>query len=625
MRTFGSRFALLVALLSLAVPRQAVAQQTIVSASRSIDWRNVGIAGGIPNRTTICTTLNPGVTGPQISSAIANCPSGQVVKLNPGTYNLAAGITFNAKSNVTLRGSGADQTLVVFGSSSGQSCHGLSANVCVDSADTNWPGGPSNTANWTAGYAKGTTVITLSSTTNLAVGKPLILDQLDDTSDTGSIYVCETVAGGCNDDGPSGGSSGGQRTSRAQQQIVTVTAINGTQVTISPGLYMPNWRASQSPQAWWATTPILAAGVEDLSLDHTATTNEQAGITIFNCSGCWVKGIRSINSAREHVWVYDSPRAVVRDSYFYGTKNAVSQSYGVEAFPSSDSLIENNIFQRITAPQMINASCSGCVIAYNYSINDYYTGSVTWLMQSLHLHAGGIDHLLAEGNVGAGMYSDLFHGTHHFVTVFRNRYNGYEVGKSSQTVPLPLWPFSRFYNIVGNVLGDTARPQTVYQSTPLGGSIGVSIYALGTGTVTCCLGGDLNVASTLMRWGNYDTVNGGVRWVTSEVPSALPGGQTAYSNPVPANQSLPPSFYLSARPAWWPATKPWPAIGPDVTGGNIPNVGGHAYTIPAQDCYTSKMGGPADGSGSVLSFNASQCYPAAGAAPAAPTNLRVIP
>ena len=93
---------------------------------------------------------------------------------------------------------------IVFGSNAAVNCHGVDGNVCVDSLDTNWPGGPSNVANWTAGYAKGTTVITLSNTINLAVGHPLILDQLDDATDGGDIYICETVAGRCNDDGPNG-------------------------------------------------------------------------------------------------------------------------------------------------------------------------------------------------------------------------------------------------------------------------------------------------------------------------------------------------------------------------------------------------------------------------------------
>jgi hypothetical protein len=593
-------------------------QQTIIAPSRSIDWSHVGIAGGLPLRQTICATLNPGASASQISSALGACSSGQTVKLNAGTYNIG-GLDFGtAKSNVTLRGAGADQTHLVF--SDNVSCNGLFADVCMHSNDTNWRGGPSNSANWTAGYAKGTTVITLSSTTNLSVGKTIILDQLNDSTDNGSIYVCESAAQGCNDDGPSGGPSGGQRSGRAQQQLVMVTAINGTQVTISPGLYMPNWRSSQSPGAWWATSPAVADGIEDLSLDHSAS-GETYGIGIFNCNGCWVKGIRSINSNRGHVHAEDSARLVVRDSYFFGTKNSVSQSYGVEVFPSSDALIENNIFQHVTAPQMINASCSGCVVAYNFSINDYYVPT-NYLSHSVFLHAGGIDNVLIEGNAGVGMYSDLFHGTHHFVTVFRNRYNGWESGRTDNLHPENLWPFSRFYNIIGNVFGESGR-STAYQETPTAGG-GASIYVLGTGTVNCCASGDQNVVTTLMRWGNYDTVNAGVRFVPSEVPSALSGAQGPYLNPVPGTQILPASLYLSGKPNWWPAAKAWPAIGPDVTGGNIPNVGGHAYTIPAQDCYAQTMGGPADGSGGVRSFNAANCYPTT-PAPSAPTNLRIVP
>jgi hypothetical protein len=124
--------------------------------------------------------------------------------------------------------------------------------------------------------------------------------------------------------------------------------------------------------------------------------------------------------------------------------------------------------------------------------------------------------------------------------------------------------------------------------------------------------------STLMRWGNYDTVNGAVRFVASEVPTGL----ALYANPLPS-QTLPASLYLGAKPGWWPAAKPWPAIGPDVTGGNIANVAGHAYTIPAQDCFAS-MGGPADGTGAFLTFNAATCYGTASSkAPSAPTNLKI--
>src|SRR5882672_6757105 len=85
----------------------ALAQQWsgILSPSRAINWSSAGVTGGIPNRTTICSTLNPGATAAQINSAIAACPSGQVVLLNAGTYTLSSSIKFS-KSNVTLRGAG---------------------------------------------------------------------------------------------------------------------------------------------------------------------------------------------------------------------------------------------------------------------------------------------------------------------------------------------------------------------------------------------------------------------------------------------------------------------------------------------------------------------------------------
>ena len=593
--------------IAVTVSNAAPPAGTLIDTSRSVDWSQAGVVGGIPSRTTNCATFNPGATAAQINVAIQSCPSGQVVFLNTGTYNLSSGIDFNSKSHVTLRGAGADQTKIVFGAGAATGCRGAWANVCIDSGDTNWGGGPSNLANWTAGYARGTTVITLSNRTNLSVGDPLILDQLNDDAngspDTGSIYVCTKVSANCNDDGPNGGPGGAARPGRDQAQFVTVTAINGSQVTITPGHYMPNWRANQSPGAWWATNPVFMNGVEDLSIDHSAS-DEKSGLAIFNCSGCWVKGIRSINSNRNHVWMYYSSRIVVRDSYFYGTKNAVSQSYGVECYPSSDSVIENNIFQHITAPQMLAGACSGSVIGYNYSIDDYYQQSPLWMMHSVWLHAGGIDHVLLEGNVGAGLASDLFHGSHHFVTAFRNRWNGLEATKTDNTLPIRMWPFSRYYNVIGNVLGDAAKPHTNYQVAPsIGGNASLSIYELGIGTVNISVT-DPATVNTLFRWGNYDTATGTARFLAAEVPFGL--GQ--YANPVPANNTLSASLYLSTPPVWWSPSIPWPAIGPDVTGGNIPGVAGHAFMIPAQVCFNNATTDAAYGSANIKIFNANSCY-----------------
>src|ERR1043166_8683816 len=172
-----------------------VAQQAIVAPSRSINWPAAGVPGGIPNRTTICATLNPGATAADINAAIASCPSGQVVFLNAGMYDLTIGILFNNKSNVTLRGAGPNQTLLTF--SSGDPCGGLGGNICFKNGDTNSSLDPRFPPNWTAGYSTGTTSITLSNATGLQVGSLLILDQLDDSdTDTGEIWSCQNLGGG---------------------------------------------------------------------------------------------------------------------------------------------------------------------------------------------------------------------------------------------------------------------------------------------------------------------------------------------------------------------------------------------------------------------------------------------
>jgi len=605
---------LLFSLILLCLPTYSQAQTQpwsgIIDPSRAIDWTNVGTPGGIPNRTITCATLDPGATAAAINDAIASCPSGQVVKLNAGTYNLSSGIVFNNKSDVTLRGAGPDQTFLIF--TGGNACGGLGGDLCFINGDANWSGDPRNVANWTAGYAVGATSITLDDTTNLQVGSLLILDQLDDsTTDTGEIWVCQTI----NVCSQQGGSSNG-RTNRAQNQVVKVTSISSGScpctIEITPGLYMPNWRASQQPQAWWSNSlPISGSGVEDLSMDHSNTASGiNAGTFFFNAYGSWFKNIRDINSREKHIWMYQSAHLTVRDSYFYGTHNAASDSYGTDEWIASDNLIENNIFQHITAP-MMNEDGHGTVQAYNYSVDDYYYVS-SWQQSSSYHHAAGNAFLLWEGNSGSGLTADDIHGSSHFITAFRNYWTGRDIPtKTQETIAVHLEAYNRYYNIIGNVLG-TAGYHTQYESAPSsptdpGSSANgnVSIYTLGysanEGTYWSgppAILNDLLTKSTMMRWGNYDTVNAAVLWNASEVPSGL----SQYANPVPADNNLPNSFYLSAKPSWWAASIPWPAIGPDVTGGQ--DTAGHAYKIPAHVCYDNSQKN-ADGT---LIFNADNCY-----------------
>src|SRR3989441_228888 len=228
----------------LTVRAGAVPWSGILDPSRAIDWSHAGIPGGIPNRATICASLDPGSTAAQIDAAIAAC----------------------------------------------------------------------------------------------------ILDQVDDAADGGDIYNCG-IANGCVSQG-----SDGMRTApggyRNQRQIVKVTAIAGNQVTIAPGIYMPNWRASRAPQAWWPTTVLRRAGIENLTIQPV---DGGGGINIQNAMECWITGVRSVKVAppggpgggRDHVWLTMTRGNEIRSDYFYGS-GGQSQSYGIEWYPGSDNLVENN-------------------------------------------------------------------------------------------------------------------------------------------------------------------------------------------------------------------------------------------------------------------------------------------
>jgi hypothetical protein len=580
------------------------------------------------------------------------------VQLGAGTFKLTSGILIPA-DNLVLRGQGADSTLLVFSGMS--SCNGLYSEFCVAGSNSS-PGAEQQHAAWKAGYAKGTTQITLSNSLGIAANSTLIiLDQLDEAADTGNIWNC------LGDDGPCGGGSGGfARTDNtcaggfcSQEQQVLVTACSpscnnsgSTVLTISPGLYMNNWSGSKSPGAWWANTTAYRRGVENLSADLSNAQPGTSTAVVMNCYQCWVRGIRSIMAARNHIYLYSSAHSEIRDNYFYQSTSHGSVSYGIESVGgSSDNLIENNITQQVTdSTPNNNGGGAGNVAAYNLALDDIY-GAQGWMQPSDYEHAAGYNFWLREGNISIGFEADDVHGTHHFTTLFRNWFKGWQNSCgggacTAQTTPIHLYAASRYFNVVGNVLGWPGYHSNYTCSAPSGSCDGnVSIYSLGftanggTGfctTSNCSSHGNYDplTVNSIMRWGNYDVVNNATRFVNTEAASSFAdttGNPSIYANIAPSGQTLPASLVHSSKPSWW-GNMPWPAIGPDVTGGTVTagsgpasTLGGHVYMNPAMQCYTNVMGGPADGSGSVLSFNADNCYGGIDPPPPPPTNLNAYP
>ena len=632
-----------------------------LDSSRAVDWSSAGFT--IPNYTVACSTQpslqtgigNAAANRTAIEAALDSCDATHnVVNLPVGTYYVT-GFGYPSHGKQVVRGAGPNSTYIYLTGS--VSCNSWNESICLGNNTGYYWGGaavqpPSGARQcaWTAGYAKDTTTITLSSCGGVPPNNTmLILDQANDTTDTNGIYICDSYTTGCTGNSPANAAgrniSGVTHSQNQATWITGVTDLGGGSysVTISPGVYFSNIRSDQSPGAYW---PGFGQnnGLENMTID---LTNATYSVGMFNCYQCWIKNIRSLYGPRSHVNTYQSLQGVIRDSYFYQTQTpGTSQSYGVEiSIGTSGLLLENNIFQQTTAPIMF-VQGTGNVISYNFSINNQVADPNA--QYAFAAHNAGSEMNLWEGNSMNGINADSSSwGGSTQGTFYRNLLTGWQLGKTQYTYAVSLESWSRAYNVIGNVLGQPGY-STHYESYATstsggvngGDAVNTSVYALGwtgiggwggcSGPPVC---GPL-VRTTLMRWGNYDIVTAGVKWDSTE---ASPGDVPYVNDNFTSSyfdflaHTLPASLYYSSRPSWWPTGKVWPPIGPDVTSGNVgictgtyagaqaTTAGqctggtksaawdGTANAIPAQSCFLEVMGGPPDGSGDILAFDATQC------------------
>lgn len=544
-----------------------------IPASRRTDWTHAGLVGGIPNRTQICATFSPGATSAAINTAIAACTNG-VVQLSAGTYNLS-GIRVNA-NNVTLRGAGADQTIL-------KGCNPVNLGAGTNTASN---------ITITGGGQKDTSMLTVSSTAGLFVGQMIEIDRDDDPS----IVVIT-----------------GDTTTRHMRQVNSIEAINGN--TLSLRNLMAWDFSSGNPRIKFTFTNTRNSGIEDLKIDHTGTS----GCTPFKleyCDSCWIKGVHSEKPSGYHMIILASLNGEIRDSFIndassYGANNGGLVFYGSNTYGSNSNWkIENNIFNKTFPAITFQFSATGFFTGYNFAFG---SGSqpadmpATWTFSENH---GAHDMMnLWEGNVGELYGSDGYYGSSSHGTLFRNHILGYNRISGKFDEPVRLNRLSYYFNLVGNVLGASVWQPSLYQQNTDGCTAGAAIYRLGYPNIGNCSFTDVTgypvpggmtypeakVGTTLFRWGNYDYFHKTTRWLASEVPADMT---------LPATQTLRASYFYSSRPGWFPAGVPWPPIGPDVTGGNaFGDTSGHVSKIPAQLCWDLRgleTGG---------SFRAAACYP----------------
>ena len=445
----------------------------ILDPTRAIDWSGVGVVGGIPARATHCSNLTTASTCAQINTALSSCTTGQTVFLAAGTYSINCNLSIT--SNVTLRGAGADQTILNVTVSNGNGAVLLGSNV-------NSGPSTSNDVSIASGLTRGSTSIVVSSAANISVGKLLTITELNDLNygvtalgSEGLCTFCDPLYSG----------------TRTLGQTVLVTNVSGTTVTISPGLYktyggtLSGWAAATKypalsyitngghyyqqtavtaspyictgggstpsfstsggstsdgscswtdmgvgtttmPLATPFTPAATSAGVENLTV--YATDSGAGPSFVFGlCKYCWIKGVEANYTDGDYVTALWSYGVEIDNSYFSGTFSHTSGDYDSAVNlrnMTSSSLVQNNICERSHVCFMLERGASGNVIAYNYALIGYDISASNVVIGGTDYHGAHPYFNLHEGDVIVQDYLDSIWGSSGNNTFFREWVQG---------------------------------------------------------------------------------------------------------------------------------------------------------------------------------------------------------
>jgi hypothetical protein len=485
-------------------------------------------ADGLPQRTTVCATVNP---GGNIQSAIDNCPPGQVVVLSAGTFNVSATITLT--KGVVLRGAGSQgaptgttivktggESVLAIGTTRDQICYGGTGQALTQDASK-----------------ESTTLTVGSAASTFSPGDLALVDVVDDaTVQEGDCAYFKRVD---------------HRSASQRVMIQAVDAASGTITLASPLHWTFHSASPYLAQITRVTQPVTEwAGIEHVRIQGGTNPGYDGqmagGIDISNAAYCWVKDVQTdATIGGMHVSMTGTYRCVVRDSYFHESAN---YGFGADCYGivlrcgAAENLIENNIVRYMNKPILFNVSGGGNVVAYNYADNSWATPA-EWQEVNIDTHCCFPHMELIEGNYAPHVGATITHGNAGYLTYFRN-YSSSQFAPpavagstATQTGNITAIQFQMGdvgMNVVGNILG-TAGVSMMYEAYDSGPK---SIYELASST-------DVSTTS-LFRHGNFDYVNNSVVWSSGTTTHTLPG-----------------SFYLRGTPAWWPAGMPWPWAGPD--------------------------------------------------------------
>lgn len=169
-------------------------------------------------------------------------------------------------------------------------------------------------------------------------------------------------------------------------------------------------------------------GIENLTIERLDATNSQTSNISFEFSyNCWIKCVESINCNFAHFDASYSTNTEITGCYIHDAFDfgGGGKAYGVVLhFGTGESLVYNNVFERLRHSMLLQAGANGNVLSYNYSFDPFWTG-VALPSNSAGdalLHGNYPYANLYEGNIVQQMIIDNSHGINGpHNTFFRNR------------------------------------------------------------------------------------------------------------------------------------------------------------------------------------------------------------
>jgi hypothetical protein len=464
-------------------------------------------ANGIPNRSTISTTLTPsgGDDTAQINNALAACPAGQVVLLSLGVFKIDSvngGIHMDV-SGCTMRGSGAGAQKStslnpVNGGTAIRACVGGTlvtingGNYCTDSTatqlvQTTRTGSNSLFTMWrnntfygtsydlAADAVQGAFSVTLTATPSPAInqGDLIILDE--NSANDPNTYVGNNFSGFT------------RATGRNITEQKEVASVSGATITFVTPIMYPYHTSStcsgcDAQVTTWSQTPQHGGGIENMFVWGGVNTNIGLGNGGGNpCAYCWVKNVETMWSTGCAICIAWGYHDVIRDSFIH--EAAVPENGGAGYLTaissgSTETLIENNVMWYGNKYDVMQTAGGGNVLAYNYGDDSFgftYPDEPESGWNDAHNYSTHLG--LMEGNYGANFAGDSYWGSAIFISAYRNWFSGLRASSPPNAGYAPLNTYSASGTGCGTIYygdyrGDSRAPIQVQKASFYNGFVG---------------------------------------------------------------------------------------------------------------------------------------------------------